>query len=179
MFRRHRDDRVGAVEPSLLDARAGQPATQPADPYRVKAMTRLRAECARDRRRPHERFDGWAPVRSGHSYRVNAVAGRTPAALPDEASRDERPQLCLSKWRALHAAAPALDPAISGADPAWAAYAFAVSSRWPLLSGCSSQLTTREVAAPSRVEQSAELASGPSQVVLSGQQINRRCGARS
>jgi len=57
-------------------------------------------------RLPHQRFDGWAPVRSGHSYRANAVAGRTPAALPDEASRDERPQLCLRKRRALHAAAP-------------------------------------------------------------------------
>jgi hypothetical protein len=53
------------------------------------------------------RFDGWAPVRSGHCYRANAVAGRTPAVLPDEVSRDEPPRLCVSKRRALHAAAPA------------------------------------------------------------------------
>ncbi len=41
---------------------------------------------------------------------------RTPAALPAEASRDERPQLCLRKRAALHAGAPALDSAASAAE---------------------------------------------------------------
>jgi len=42
---------------------------------------------------------------------------------------------------------------------------FEAATSWPLVSVCSSQATPREVAAPPWMEQSVELASGPSQVV--------------